>query len=386
MHLKTTGIITMKLHIVATSIAVRGMEGTRRAINTFPSLVTLSCGDVLLAYRVGSTKDGDDETVELRRSADAGRSWGEPVAPFPDVLNGVRGSQKLAYLTEVPGGVLLAATMWINRVAHPGKPLFNAETEGCLPIAILIFESTDGGRSWGTGLPVPMPASVGPPSLTAPLLRLSDGRLAMSIESNKHYDDPSPWFQFVSYFHSADNGRHWTGPTVVAQDPTGRIFNWDQRAGVAPDGRIASFTWTYDSTTKKYVNIHRRISADGGVSWSAPEDLGIADQAGRPAILPDGRVVLSWVDRFVSHSIRARAARGIDAPLEAGTELELYRLETAAEQESPTTSTGELLADMGLWTFGLPFAERMPDGDVLVAYYAGAAARMDIRLARLQVS
>ncbi len=376
----------MKLHIADTSIAVRGTESTRRAVNTFPSLLTLSNREVLLAYRVGSTKDSDDEIVEIRRSTDAGRSWGEPIVPFPNDMHGVRGSQKLAYLTELPGERLLAATMWVNRAVHPGKPLFNAKTEGCLPMAIVIFESTDGGRSWGAGRQVPMPASVGPPSLTAPLLRLSDGRLAMSIESNKHYDDTLPWLQFVSYFHSADNGRHWMGPTVVAQDPTGRIFNWDQRAGVAPDGRIASFTWTYDSTTKKYVNIHRRISADGGVSWSVPEDLGIADQAGRPAILPDGRVVLPWVDRFVSHSIRVRAARGIDAPLEAGTELELYRLETAAKQESSTTSTGDLLADMGLWTFGLPFAERMPDGDVLVAYYAGAAARMDIHVARLQVS
>lgn len=376
----------MKLYIKETSIAIRGKEGTRRAVSIFPSLVTLMNGEVLLACRVGSTKDSEDERIEIRRSMDAGRSWCEPVAPFPNDLNGVRGSHKLAYLTELPGGVLLAALMWVNRAAHPGKPLFNAMTEGCLPMAILIFESTDGGRNWGAGRQVPMPASVGPPSLTAPLLRLPDGRLAMSIESNKHYDDPSPWRQFVSYFHSADNGRHWTGPTVVSQDPTGRVFNWDQRAGVAPDGRIASFTWTYDSTTRKYVNIFRRISPDGGASWLAPEDLGIADQAGRPAILPDGHFVLPWVDRFGSHSIRARAAEGIDAPLQAGTECELYRLMTAAKQESPANSTGDLLADMGLWTFGLPFAERMPDGDVLVAYYAGTATRMDIRMARLQVA
>ncbi len=375
----------MKLHITETSLAVRGIEGTRQAVNTFPSLVRLSNGDVLLTCRAGSTKDSDDEIVQIRRSTDAGRSWGEPVAPFSDVLNGVRGSLKLAYLTELPGGRLLAAAMWVNRAVRPGKPLFNTETEGCLPMAIVIVASPDGGQTWDSGRQVPMPTSVGPPSLTAPLLRLSDGRLAMSIESNKRYDDPTPWRQFGSYFHSADNGCRWTGPTVVSQDPTGRIFHWDQRAGVAPDGRLVSFTWTYDSIAKQYVNIYRRISADGGMSWTAPEDLGIADQAGRPAILPDGRVVLPWVDRFGSHSIRVRAAGSIDAPLEAGTELELYRFETAAKQESSTTSTGDLLADMGLWTFGLPFAERMPDGDVLVAYYAGTATRMDIRLARLQV-
>jgi hypothetical protein len=376
----------MKLDIIETSVAVRGTEGTRQAVNTFPALLTLSSGDVLLTSRVGTTKDSDDETVEIRRSTDAGRSWSEPITPFSSTWNGLRGSLKLAYLTELPGGRLLAATMWINRAAYPGKPLFNAETEGCLPMDILLFASTDGGRSWGPGWKVPMPASIGPASLTAPLLRLADGRLVMSIESNKHYDDRSPWLQFVSYFHSADQGQTWSGPTVVSQDPSGRIFNWDQRAGVAPDGRLVSFTWTYDSTTKKYVNIHRRVSGDGGLSWTAPEDLGITDQAGRPAILPDGRVVLPWVDRFVSHTIRVRAARRIDAPLEPGTEIEIYELAAAAKQEAPKSSTGDILADMGLWTFGLPFAERLPDGDVLAAFYAGIPTRMDIRLARLRLS
>lgn len=375
----------MKLQIKDASIAVRGIEGTRRAVHTFPSLVTLSNGEVLLACRAGSTKDSDDEVVEIRRSTDAGRSWSEPVRPFPDDMNSVRGSQKLAYLTELPGGKLLAALLWIDRAAHPGQPLFNVKTEGCLPMAIMIFESTDGGRSWGPGRQVPMPTRIGPPSLTTPLLRLPDGRLAMSIESNKHFDDASPWLQFVSYFHSTDNGRNWTGPTMASQDPTGRIFNWDQRACVAPDGRIASFSWTYDTTTKKYLNVHRRISADGGFSWSAPKDIGIADQAGHPAVLQDGRMVLPWVDRFGSRSIRVCAAQGIDTSLESATGLELYQLEAASKQESLNT-TGDLLVEMGLWTFGLPFAERMPDGDVLVAYYAGVATRMDIRLARLQVS
>jgi Neuraminidase (sialidase) len=376
----------MKLDLIESAVAVRGTEGTRRAVNTFPALLTLANGDVLLTSRAGTTKDGDDETIELRRSTDGGRSWSAPVTPFPAEKEGVRGSVKVAYLTELPGGRLLAATMWINRSEYPGKPLFNAETEGCLPMDIVLFASNDGGRTWGPGWQVPMPASIGPASLTAPLLRLSDGRLALSIESNKQYNDRSPWLQFVSYFHSADQGKTWTGPTVVSRDPTGRIFNWDQRAAVAPDGRVVSFTWTYDSTTRKYANIHRRSSGDGGLSWTAPEDIGITDQAGRPVILPDGRVVLPWVDRFGSRTIRVRAARAIDAALEAATDVEIYGLESAAKQESGKGTTGDILADMGLWTFGLPFAERMPDGDILVAYYGGVPTRMDIRLARLRLS
>ena len=42
----------------------------------------------------------------------------------------------------------MAACMWVNRQALPGKPLFNPETEGCLPMAILLADSHDFGDTW----------------------------------------------------------------------------------------------------------------------------------------------------------------------------------------------------------------------------------------------
>ena len=62
--------------------------------------------------------------------------------------------------------------------------------------------------------------------------------------------------------------------------------------------------------------VELKRSDDGGQSWSTPET---------PSILPDGRVILAWVDRFQSHSIRARLAPAADAPFDATTEVELYR-------------------------------------------------------------
>ena len=40
---------------------------------------------------------------------------------------------------------------------------------------------------------------------------------------------------------------------------------------------------------------------------------------------------------------------------------------------------------MGVWNFGLPYAEVLPDGDVLVVYYAGAREAMSSHWARLAV-
>jgi hypothetical protein len=225
-----------------------------------------------------------------------------------------------------------------------------------------------------------MPEGIGPASLTNPIMRLGDGSLAMSIETNKQYDDRSPWKQRVVFFHSRDEGQSWQGPTIVGFDPTGRIFNWDQRCAVAPNGRIGAFCWTYDTQTTRYLNVHRRISDDHGQSWSPPEDLGFADQAAHPAVLADGRVVLPWVDRFGTHSIRARVAAEMAAPFDAESEVVIYTHGEAAEQGD---DTGALLAEMGLWSFGLPYAEALPDDSALVMYYAGNATQMDIRWARL---
>lgn len=371
------------MQMIETGILARGEPNTTRAMLTFPHLITLAGGALLATYRAGSTKDADDEAIEFRRSTDGGRTWSKPWRPWGLIdLDGQRGSLKLCYLTELTPTRLLAAAMWVDRTSHPGQPLFNPDTEGCLPMAILLAESSDGGESWSAWRRIPMPDEIGPPSLTSPILKLADGTLALSIETNKQYHDRAQWYQKVVFFHSTDEGATWGPPVEVGFDPTGRIYNWDQRCGVAPDGAIAAFAWTYDTQAARYLNIHRRISRDDGHTWSAPEDIGVTDQAAHPAVLPDGRIVLPWVDRFQSHSIRARLAHTIDAPFDPATEVTLYTHVHAARQDG---STGDLLADMALWSFGLPDAEALPDGDVVVAYYAGNEATLDIRWARLRV-
>jgi hypothetical protein len=369
------------MRIIASGVLGRAEPGTPRANLTFPAVVVLADGTPLATLRAGPDKDSAEDRIELYRSNDGGMNWTGPEFPFlsPE-LDGKAGSLKLCYLTELAPGRLLAAAMWVDRSSFPGQPLFNAETEGCLPMAILLADSTDAGATWTPWRHVPMPDDIGPPSLTSPILKLADGRLAMSIETNKPYLDRSKWQQRVVYLHSSDGGQSWSAPLTVAEDPSGRIFNWDLRAALAPDGRIASFAWTYDSQTSRYLDIHRRISSDGGASWTAPEPIGVADQAAHPAMLPDGGVVLAFVDRFGSQSIRARHAPAIDAPFDPASEVVLY---THGEGEAASTDTGDTLASMDLWSFGLPYAELLPDGAVLVLYYAGEPKALDIRWARL---
>ncbi len=393
------------MDIVEETVLSPGEPGTPRAVATFPAFVVLADGSLLATYSIGSGKDTDDLTIELRRSTDLGRSWSPPVTPFATSLDGRRGSLKAAPVTRLDGSHLIVAALWIDREAFPGRPLFDPVTEGCLPMSIVLTDSWDDGRTWSPWRTVPMPTDVGPPSLTNAIVRIADGRLVLSVESNKDYLDSRPWFQRVVHLRSTDEGQTWSAPETVTADPTGRIANWDQRGAVGPDGRFVTFTWTYDFESVAYRNIHRRVSADG-VAFGPAEDIGVADQPGHPAILPDGRLVLAWVDRFGTGTIRAREAAAVDAPLDPATDVTVHDPRLRDVESPPRTvgdaasgatgdaasdgdgaaTTGDALVEMGTWSYGLPYADALPNGDVGVVFYAaGAAGGTDIRWTRLRV-
>ncbi len=371
------------MRIVDSGVITQSAPGADRAVFTFPALLACRDGSLLLTCRRGSNKDCADEWVELYRSDDGGRRWARMQSDFPAArVMDAESSLRLVYLTELDEGHMLAASMWIDRGTYEGAPLFNPRTEGCLPMGIFLADSFDGGHSWSAWRPVNAPADFGPPSLTNPIIKLNDGGLLLSIESNKHYEDASKWYQRVVALRSYDDGFSWDAPSDAGCDSTGRIFHWDQRLGLTPDERLVSFAWVYDTEAGRYRNIRRRLSADAGRTWSAAQDIGIADQAGRPAMLPDGRVVLAWVDRFGSGSIRARVAAHAAADFDPASEVVIYERGEEAIQTDGTTAT---LDDMCIWSYGLPYAETLKDGDVMVVYYSGDRNTMDIRYARLSL-
>lgn len=374
-----------RLTVVERGYVRRAEAGTGHATFTYPTATVLSNGRILASFRAGSSKDTADEAAELFESQDGGRSWERLVFPAPREIGGKRGSPRSCHVTEIEPGHLLAAVMWVDRETYPGQPLFNPQTEGCLPMLAVLADSHDGGRSWSAWRVVSMPEEIGPASITTAIMKLHDGRLALSIETNKTYLDSSRWLQKVVLFHSSDLGQTWGPPVVSGHDPTGRIFYWDQRSAVTHDGRIAALSWTYDTSTNRYLNMHRRISADGGLRWTEAEDIGFADQAGHPAMLPDGGIVLPYVDRFGSQTIRARWAPDAAAAFHAESDVVIYSHVSPAAKKAEAGTTGEALGDMTAWCYGLPYAEALPDGDVLVVYYAGQDRAMDACWARLRL-
>ena len=370
------------MKIESSGILCSSKINSNKACYTFSSFVSLSNGSILATVRGGKNKDSELEGVEFFRSDDEGENWSEPLEPFNNVeVDNLKGSLKLCYLTEISDSHIIASFLWIDRSTIPGKELFNAETEGCLPMKILLADSYDKGSTWSKLRKVNLPNEIGPPSLTNPIMKLPNGKLIMSIENNKHYYNQSKWYQKNVFICSIDNGKTWSKPYLAAGDKTGRIFNWDLRCGVNDSGIITSFAWTYDSVKKNFLNIHQRISNDEGNTWSQPKDLNISDQPSHPAILKNGKVVLAYVDRFKDQSIKVRASDNLNASFDETSEITIFN-QNKIKQNSK--DLGGLLADMNMWSFGLPYADVLNSGKVLVFYYAGNDKKMDLHWTRLK--
>ncbi|MBO9596513.1 MAG: exo-alpha-sialidase, partial [Cohnella sp.] len=203
-------------------------------------------------------------------------------------------------------------------------------------------------------------------------VRLPGGDWACQFELNKHYDDLAVWRHSSVLLFSKDEGKSWTDHVITSNDPTNRIFYWDQRPGVMTDGSLLNLFWTYDNETKSYLNIHARTSDDNGHTWSELYDTGVQGQPGPPVSFDDGKVAIVYVDRQADAAIHMRISDHYGTIGPNNPEFVLYKY--AQSQVMNRTSMQDAWAEMGKYSVGLPVTARLSDRQLLVVYYAGAHA------------
>jgi hypothetical protein len=345
--------------------------GTPRQSCAFPQVCVLSEDRWLCGLRAAPTKAGTiGQHVLLTWSHDEGRSWSDPISPFvPPPVDGRPGLFRALALTVLGGPRLLATLYWVDH-SDPSLPFFNEQTQGLLDSRIFFCESSDRGATWSAPLLMDTSPFRVPTPITGPVLALPNGELACQFELNKHYNDPGIWRHSSVLMFSRDGGRSWPDHVIVSHDPANRIFYWDQRPGVLADGRILDLFWTYDNEAGTYLNIHARASADCGRSWSTMWDTGVAGQPAAPVRLPDGRIVMVYVDRHGPPVIKARASSDDGRTWPKATEMVVHEAR-AASQTREKSSMEDAWAEMAAFSVGLPATALLPDGDVLVVYYAG---------------
>lgn len=369
------------MQVIAKQKLFQGVADTSRATGAFTSVCVTDSGRLIVTYRTGTHKDAADGNVDLIHSDDGGATWSSPIQPFDTSHEGTPGSLRGAGVTQARDGRLLAGPMWFDR-SDPDKPLFNPQTEGLLPCRNFVYESHDDGATWSFLSVIDTSNWEGLPTYCAPIMPVNDNTLAAFLERNKTYDNTRPWHAQAVVRFSHDGGRTWPDHAVVASDPQGKRYYWDQRMCVADDDHVIDMFWTFDRELGHDVNIHMATSKDGGRSWTQPADTGLTGQIAWPAVLPDGRLLIAYIDRFGTRTIRCRVSPDMGATWPEDDVVELFAHESA---EATSEQMGDYLQDMNLWTFGHPCCRLLPDGDVGVVYYGGGGPTLDVYFARVRV-
>lgn len=375
------------MQIVARGTVVAGEQGTALQSCTFPQVCVLPSGRWLCGYRTAPHKAAvAGQRVLLIHSDDEGCSWSRPVEPFtPPSIEGKPGVFRCVAATSLGGRKVLATLCWVD-CSHPSLPFFNEDTEGLLDTRIFLARSEDNGDTWSQPEPVNTAPFNCPTPITGPALVLANGDLACQFELNKPYYDPTAWRHASVLMFSRDGGETWQEHTIVNSDPENRLFFWDQRPGVLPEGRILDLFWTFDRKRATYRNIHACESNDHGRTWSAMWDTGLAGQPAPPVPLADGSLGMVYVDRNGSPQIKMRSSSDGGRTWPEVSEI-LIEHPQLADQNWEKSSLQDAWSEMTAFSLGLPSAAVTNNGDVVVVYYSGSSTdQTDIKWARVKAA
>jgi hypothetical protein len=375
------------VEIVSSGVVVRGRPGTDAQSCAFPQICVLPGGRWICCFRAAPRKGATAGQRSLfARSDDEGESWSEPVEAFtPPAIDGRPGLFRALAMTALGGPRVLAVLYWVDH-SRPSLPFFNEATEGLLDSRILLSRSEDDGDTWSRPELVDTAPFRCPTPITGPVLVLGNGELACQFELNKAYDDPAPWRHGSVLLFSKDGGRTWPRHAMVTSDPENRVFYWDQRPRVLPDGRILDLFWTFDRQRAVYRNIHARESCDHGHTWSEIWDTGVPGQPAPPIPLADGTVGLVYVDRTGAPQIKMRASKdgGRTWPEDSQIVLEKPCLASQTREKRTMQDAWTEMADFSL---GLPATAVARNGDAVVAYYEGPATdQTNVKWVRIRVA
>jgi hypothetical protein len=131
--------------------------------------------------------------------------------------------------------------------------------------------------------------------------------------------------------------------------------------------------------------MHAAWGSPDGKEWSAPHSLGIGGQIGAPLALSGGKLLLAYVHRHDPPSLCAILSDDFGASWKLDEELTFYAKARGGREAgmSGPRDFGDYWADMSIWTFGHPTPARLPNGDVMVAYYAGDEAAMGVHWVKI---
>ena len=339
--------------------------GVRYQHYGWPGITRALDGDILVSASERIFHVDPFGRTVLSRSADGGRTWGEPRVIFDSVTD----DRDCAVNTLLDGTIIatwFTSQAWVNR-ADDRMPWWRKIAERLTPDTLTALSrawlrrSRDGGRTWEDSVyPTIIGQHAGPTVL-------SNGDILYCGPFN------GPDRPRLLATRSSDGGITWS---VIGEIPgavmktkgTGRLhtqFDENHALEIAPDHIICAFrselghakmvplradgSEAPTQTQNRNVNITR--TTDGGRTWTEPEDTGVYGFPSYLLRLAAGQILCVFGDRRGPWAIRAIVSYDDGATWDTGNVLTLW--------ESPHVT------DMGY-----PVALEVSPGEVLCVFYS----------------
>ncbi len=300
--------------------------------------------------------------VVTRRSIDGGNTWMAKQVLIEKNATAGQGRLNCSRIAALRDGTLVLVVDYYPEGA--------SELSGMEAIRILMFRSTDAGKTW-TG-----PIETGVRGAIVPSLKqLSNGDLLLGLTrlvtpdgtiANRREE------QLV--YRSTDGGVKWEGPSAVPQHPTIALNLNEGDFAEMDDGTVV----LYMREDKEGFTGWKSLSRDRGKSWSQPLRTHMRSVCGRPSVgrLRSGEVAITY---RTCVAVSASLALYVETPEEAvrtaPRDRNNYKTDFHAGRFALLDNDRSLYPDTGYsgWV-------QMPGGDMFVVnYIVDDAPRAQIR-------
>jgi hypothetical protein len=363
------------VELVDTGLVYRNPEPYLRAIHAWhPTLALLENGEILAAYDLAEAVSALDYRTYLSRSSDGGKSWSEPKLLSDTAKAGNRECVRISMMSD---GTLVGAGIR-RHATDPEAGSWNPETYGVEPGDWFILRSEDGGRTW-QGSEEFEPTLTGQPyEHCHTIVETSDGRWLLPTGLLRNWDGEAPLGLKTIAMVSRDRGRTWPECLEIFQDPQGDVIYHEVSLTELPDGRLLSVAWPFHISSGKTTTLVPYAIAPDGKSFTKRGSTQIPGETSKILSLGDDRV-LCLSRRTDKPGLWASLAR-IEG--ESWVNLE----ETPLWQGSGSKMSGETDAaiELAALAFGFPNMIRVPDGDVLAAFWCREDCIHNIRWLRIR--
>lgn len=277
------------------------------AYTAFPHVVRLDGDELLMAFRQAPLQERVRHThprsvITILRSYDAGETW--------DTENATQlaagGGQEFApiYLGDgVVGGLLaMHAVVPVEESQRTGIPQRHPHEYPFRCIGGFWSWSNNSGFTWQLNHNVLFAPGL---QTCAPAIKLASGTLLAPCYGRFEAGSIDASSNVV--FRSDDNGRTWSGPTVMAQGSSNTRDYYEPGILEVADGHLLAMHRMGRSQDKRDGLFWQNESRDGGLSWSEPIETNITSGAcPRLLKLSDGRILLTFGRRYKPFGLYAR--------------------------------------------------------------------------------